>query len=131
MKDGLAPGQSYEKTHATAPEMGIKHLGPGVPSVLSTPAMIGLMEGTCVEFLTPYMGEGEQTVGFHVDVRHTAPTVIGQKVTVKVTLQEVKETRFRLNPNHKKSFCGLFLFRRRESVFIGGFLSKYVLAPGQ
>ena len=97
MKDGLAVGQSYEKTHATTPEMGIKHLGAGVPSVLSTPAMIGLMEGTCVEFLTPYMDEGEQTVGFHVDVRHTAPTVIGQTVTVRVALQEVKDTRFRFS----------------------------------
>lgn len=96
MRDGLSAGQSYEKTHETTPEMGIKHLGPGVPSVLSTPAMIGLMEGTCVEFLTPYMGEGEQTVGFHVDVRHLAPTLIGQKVTVKVVLEEIKDTRFRL-----------------------------------
>lgn len=95
MREGLAAGQSHEKTHATTPEMGIKHLGPGVPSVLSTPAMIGLMEGTCVEFLTPYMEDGEQTVGFHVDVRHVAPTVIGQKVTVRVTLQEIKEARFR------------------------------------
>ena len=95
MKEGLAAGQSYEKTHTSTPEMGVRHLGPGVPAVLSTPAMIGLMEGTCVEFLTPYMSEGEQTVGFHVDVRHMAPTVIGRTLTVKVTLQEIKDTRFR------------------------------------
>lgn len=30
-----------------------------------------------------------------VDVRHIAPTRIGQKVTIRVTLQEVKEKRFR------------------------------------
>jgi predicted thioesterase len=76
--------------------MGVKHFGEGVPSVLSTPMLIALMEQTCVELLKPYLGEGEQTVGFHVDVKHTAPTKIGQKVTVKATLQEVKEQRFRL-----------------------------------
>lgn len=97
MKDGLAAGQSYEKTHTSTLEMGVRHLGPGVPAVLSTPAMIGLMEGTCVEFLTPYMSEGEQTVGFHVDVRHLAPTTIGQRVTVKIVLQEIKDTRFRFS----------------------------------
>jgi predicted thioesterase len=74
--------------------MGIRHLGPGVPPVISTPAMIGLMEATCVEFLNHSMDPGEQTVGFHVDVRHLAPTPIGQKVTVKIALREVKDRRF-------------------------------------
>jgi predicted thioesterase len=57
--------------------------------------MIGLMERTCVELLTPYMEENEQTVGFHVDVKHLAPTKSGQAVTVTARLQEVKEKRFR------------------------------------
>lgn len=57
--------------------------------------MIGLMERTCAEFLTPYMDENQQAVGFHVDVRHLAPTKIGQSVAVAVTLQEVKKRRFR------------------------------------
>ena len=63
--------------------------------VLSTPAMISMMERTCSELLTSYLEEGEQTVGFHVDVKHLAPTRIGQTVTVTVTLQEVQERRFR------------------------------------
>jgi predicted thioesterase len=95
MKEGLTPGLTHKQTFLTTPEMGVKHFGAGVPSVLSTPAMIGLMERTCVECLTPYMDEGEQTVGFHVDVRHLAPTRIGQSVTITATLNEVKEKRFR------------------------------------
>ena len=42
--------------------MGVKHFPAGVPSVLSTPSMIGMMERTCVELSTPYMEENEQTV---------------------------------------------------------------------
>src|SRR5215475_4333030 len=93
MKETLKPGMSFEKTITTTPEMGISHMGPGVPSMYSTPSMIGLMEGTCVEFLTPHMDTGEQTVGFHIDVKHLAPTKIGQKVRGKVSLQEIKGRR--------------------------------------
>lgn len=93
MKDTLKTGMSYEKVITTTPDMGISHMGPGVPSMYSTPAMIMLMEGTCVEFLTPHMGAGEQTVGFHVNVKHLAPTKIGQKVRGKVTLTEIKGRR--------------------------------------
>ena len=95
MKEGLTPGLTHEQSYTVTPEMGVRHFGTGVPSVLSTPSMIGLMERTCMEFVTPWMDENEQTVGFHVDVRHIAPTRIGQKVTIRVTLPEVKEKRFR------------------------------------
>ena len=93
MKDTLKPGMSHERVITTTPEMGITHLGPNAPRMFSTPAMIMLMEGTCVEFLTPHMDAGEQTVGFHVDVKHLAPTKIGQNVRGKVTLNEIKGRR--------------------------------------
>ncbi len=95
MKKSLTPGLAHKHTFVVTPEMGITHFGAGAPSVLSTPSMIALMERTCVELLTPSMDEDEQTVGFHVDVKHLAPTKIGQSVTVTATLQEVKERRFR------------------------------------
>src|SRR5262249_59793320 len=61
--------------------------------VFSPPAMIGLMERTCVDLTEPYLDPDEQTVGTHVDVRHRAPTKIGQSVTVTATLLEVKENK--------------------------------------
>lgn len=93
MKESLKPGMFSEKTITTTPEMGIVHLGPDAPRMYSTPSMIQLMEGTCVHFLTAHMDEGEQTVGFHIDVRHLAPTAIGQEVRGKVTLKEIKGRR--------------------------------------
>lgn len=95
MKNGAAPGLTHRQTWVVTPEMGVKHFGPGVPTVLSTPSMIGMMERTCVELLTPYMEADEQSVGFHVDVRHLAPTKMGQSVTITARLEEVKEGRFR------------------------------------
>ena len=57
--------------------------------------MIGLMERTCVELTEPYLEENEQTVGIHVDVRHLAPTNIGQSVTVTAELVEKKGNKLR------------------------------------
>ncbi|MBI4522719.1 MAG: thioesterase family protein [Deltaproteobacteria bacterium] len=95
MKENLSPGLIHKKTVVVTSDMGVQHFGAGAPSVFSTPSMIAVMERACVELLTPYLDEGEQTVGFHVDVKHLAPTRIGQSVTITATLQEVKEKRFR------------------------------------
>ena len=92
MKDGLVPGLTHTQTYLTTLEMRAKQL---VSDVFSTPAMIGLMEYTCVLLVAPYLEENEQTVGIHVDVRHMAPTKIGQSVTVTAELLEVKDNKLR------------------------------------
>ena len=92
MKDNLRPGLTCTQTYATTKDMRARQLA---ADVFSTPAMIGLMELTCVELTEPYLEPDEQTVGIHVDVRHLAPTKIGQSVTVTAELLEVKETKLR------------------------------------
>jgi fluoroacetyl-CoA thioesterase len=94
LKAEFVPGTSDEMTITTTPEMGITHLGPDAPSMYSTPSMIQLIEGTCVRLMTRYVDPGEQSVGYRVDVRHLAPTVIGKDVTARVTLREVKGRRY-------------------------------------
>jgi fluoroacetyl-CoA thioesterase len=92
MKDGLVLGLTHTQTYLTTLEMRAKQL---VSDVFSTPAMIGLMEYTCVLLVAPYLDENEQTVGIHVDVRHMAPTKIGQSVTVTAELLEVTDNKLR------------------------------------
>ncbi len=92
MKDGLVPGLRHTQTYVTTVEMRAKQLA---SDIFSTPAMIGLMEYTCVLLVAPYLDENEQTVGIHVDVRHMAPTKIGQSVTVTADLLEVKDNKLR------------------------------------
>jgi fluoroacetyl-CoA thioesterase len=41
------------------------------------------------------LDENEQTVGIHVDVRHMAPTKIGQGVTVTAELLEIKDNKIK------------------------------------
>jgi fluoroacetyl-CoA thioesterase len=92
MKDKLVPGLTHRQTYVTTLDMRAKQLA---DDIFSTPAMIGLMEGTCVGLVAPYLEENEQTVGIHVDVRHMAPTKIGQSVTVVAELLEVKNDKLR------------------------------------
>lgn len=92
MKNDLAPGITHTRTYVTTREMRARQLK---ADVFSTPAMIGLMELTCVELMEPYLDPEEQTVGIHVDVRHMAPTKIGQSVTVTAELLEVKDNKIR------------------------------------
>ena len=94
MKAGFDPGVSDEMTITTTPEMGITHLGPTVPSMYSTPSMIQLIEGACVRLITRYVDEGEQSVGYRVDIKHLAPTTIGKQVTARVTLREINGRRY-------------------------------------
>ena len=94
MKPELKPGVSDEQTITTTAEMGIVHLGPDAPSMYSTPAMVSLIEGTCVRLLSRYVDAGEQSVGYRIDIRHLAPTPVGKQVTAKVALREVSGRRY-------------------------------------
>src|SRR5690349_8810778 len=67
MKTALVPGLRHRETYITTMDMRARQLE---ADVLSTPAMIALMERTSVELTTPYLESDEQTVGTHVDVRH-------------------------------------------------------------
>jgi len=92
MKTSLASGLTRTAIYVTTIEMRAGQLE---NDVFSTPAMIGLMERTCVDLTEPHLDKNEQTVGIHVDVYHLAPTRIGQSVTITAELTEVKDNKIR------------------------------------
>src|SRR5437879_805217 len=75
MKDTLKPGISLEARHTVTPEMAPVHLP---VKVLSTPSMIQLIEGTCLQAAQAHLDEGETTVGTHVCVSHSGPAAGGE-----------------------------------------------------
>ena len=94
LKAEFVPGIADALTIVTTPDMGITHLGPNVPSMYSTPSMVGLIEETCVRLIGRYVDSGEQSVGYRVDIKHLAPTVIGKSVTASVAVREVNGRRY-------------------------------------
>jgi predicted thioesterase len=60
---------------------GIDFATDGMPMVLSTPNLVGLLERTAREAVQPFLEANERTVGVEIELRHLAPTPLGQTVT--------------------------------------------------
>ena len=90
MRDSLQPGITNEATYTVTAAMAAPHL-PRV--VLSTPSMIGLIEGTCLQAAQPHLDEGETTVGTHVCVSHQAGAAEGEQFTIRCRLAKIERRR--------------------------------------
>ncbi len=64
-------------------------VGSGLLDVLSTPSMIGLMEGAAATAVAPLLPDGSVSVGVRVDVRHLAATPLGMAVRARAELIEI------------------------------------------
>ncbi len=59
------------------------------PEVLATSRMIGLMEVAAARLMQPLLKSGELSVGVGVDIKHFAPTPVGEEVRVVATFLEL------------------------------------------
>ncbi|WP_028582908.1 thioesterase family protein [Desulfogranum mediterraneum] len=67
--------------------------GSGLVEVFATPAMVALMEKTCLGSVLPFLPSGSGTVGIKVDISHTRATPVGQEVVCESTLVEQDKRR--------------------------------------
>lgn len=67
--------------------------GSGSLEVFATPAMIALMEKTCLESVNGSLDDGCTTVGTHIDVSHLKASPIGSEIRCESTLVEVDRRR--------------------------------------
>src|SRR5688572_33044370 len=63
----------------------------GMPAVLSTPRLIGLIERTARESMYPFLDADERTVGLEIEIRHLAPTPPGATVTCLTRVIQVED----------------------------------------
>ena len=85
----LETGIKGTRTITVDEENTAKAMGSGTLDVFATPALIALMEVTCWRSVANELEEGSGTVGTLLEIKHTAPTPVGMKVTCESTLTEV------------------------------------------
>lgn len=94
-KEDLRPGLKHTESivvtrELTVPEISSAYTGlADMPSVFATAYLLGFVEWTCLEAVKPYLEPGERTVGTAIDMRHTAATPVGMRVTANVELTAV------------------------------------------
>ena len=82
MKAAPKVGTTGEFTFVVGPEHIITFAADGMPAVLSTPNLIGLIEHTARESVASFLEADERTVGTEIELRHLAPTPQGARVTI-------------------------------------------------
>ena len=67
--------------------------GSGALEVFATPAMIALMEKTCLESVANKIGEGNTTVGIAVNIKHLKASPVGSTIRCEGEIVEVDRRR--------------------------------------
>lgn len=89
MEKSLSIGMTGEKKEIVTNDNTAIKYGSGNISVYATPAMVGLMEGACVNAVDPHLPEGLSTVGIDLKIKHTAATPVGMTVRAIAEIIEV------------------------------------------
>lgn len=110
-------GIKGHKEQIVTPEVCADRIGSGLVKVFATPMMIALIEQTCLESVTPYLEEGQGTVGTQVNVSHCAATPVNMRVWCESELVEVDRRRLVFDVKAYDE-CGLIGEGRHERFII-------------
>jgi len=88
MKPSLKPGLTHTNSVEVDESRCIGFMGKE-GAVYATPRMVSDVEYACRDFLLAHLDAGEDSVGAHVSIDHLAPTPMGMKVTIELTVAEV------------------------------------------
>lgn len=107
-------GLTGRQTITVTEDMTAEKAGSGSLPVYATPCMIALMENTACRSVEKELEKGQGTVGTLIQVKHTAATPVGMKVTCETVLEEVDRRRlvFQVKAYDEKGLIGEGLHER-------------------
>ena len=118
-------GTSGEMKFVVGQEHVIDFATGGMPAVLSTPRLVALIERTARESLYPFLNDNERTVGAEIEIRHLAPTPLGQPVTITTrvigTETRTVDFQFEVHDAHETIARGL---HKRAVVTVESFAKR-------
>src|SRR5262249_48106614 len=90
MKSSPKVGVTGEQQFVVEPTHVIDFAEGSMPAVLCTPWLVWFLEHAARQAVLAVLEPGESTVGTHIDVRHLAPTPLGQTVTCRARIVQVE-----------------------------------------
>ena len=131
MKSRPKIGTAGEMKFIVAPEHVIDFATGGMPAVLSTPPLVALIERTARESLYPFLDEEERSVGAEIEIKHMAPTPLGQNVTIITRViggdGKLWDFQFEVRDEHEVIARGL---HKRAIITVGSFAQRVAKKSG-
>lgn len=93
MKSRPKIGEAGELHVPTDMKHAIEFASDGMPAVVSTPNIIQFLERTARHTLTPHLDADERSVGLEIDIKHLAPTPVGQTIHCTARIIAVEGTK--------------------------------------
>lgn len=131
MKSRPRIGEVGELAILTDMQHAVEFAGDGMPAVVSTPNIVGFLERTARQTIAPHLEADERSVGIELDIRHLAPTPIGQTIhcTARVIGVEERKISFQIEARdaqevvvrglHKRAVIRIESFSRRVKAKSG------------
>lgn len=91
MKEKPKPGQVGQVRFTVEPQHTIDFADARMPAVLATPHLVNFLEKVAREALKPALEDGESSVGMEIEVKHLAPTPVGQAVNCLARIIRVED----------------------------------------
>jgi fluoroacetyl-CoA thioesterase len=134
-KPTLRPGLKHSETITVTDRLIVPEMADffpnfaAMPPVLATAYLVAFVEWACVRALADHLLEGEDTVGTHVDLSHTAATPAGMSATAEIELLAVegRKLRFKVACRDAQDAIGEGLHERYiidEARFLGRLAKK-------
>jgi fluoroacetyl-CoA thioesterase len=125
MKSRPRIGLTGELAFKVEPQHAIDFAGGGMPAVLSTPNLIGLLERTAREAMAGCLDDDERSVGTEIELRHLAPTPVGHTVhcTARVIHVEDRVVTFQIEARDDREVIARGL-HQRAVINVGNFSKR-------
>lgn len=119
----------------TEAKHAVEFAGNGMPAVLSTPNLIGFLERTARESIASCLEADERSVGMEIELRHLAPTPIGQTVhcSARIITVEDRQVTFQIEARDEQELIARGLHKRaviRTEKFTKRVQEKLTRGPG-
>ena len=131
MKSRPRIGEVGELAIPTDMKHAVEFAGNGMPAVVSTPHLVGFLERTARETIAACLDADERSVGIELDIRHLAPTPVGQTIhcRAQVIAVEDRKVTFQIEARdphevvlrglHKRAVIRMESFNRRVQAKTG------------